>query len=104
MIAQTLPQKGKQAGIDTTGLRKRPQFEQIVNYLTYGQENVIYPDREAKLIREHPFMTQLDFFDMQDDQKMKREEQTRQHEAEMIAQKTGVSAASVKSSTGTNKR
>ena len=96
MIAQKLPQKGKQTGIDTTGLRKRPQFEQIVDYLAYGQENIVYPDREAKLIREHPFMTQLDFFGMQEDQKMKWEEQTRQHEAEMIAEKTGVSAASVK--------
>ena len=77
MIAENLPRKGA-ARIDTTGLQKRPQFEQILNYLTYGQENIVFPDREAKLVRNHPFMTQLDLFDMQEDQKktMGRTEKT----------------------------
>ena len=61
MIAEKLPRKGA-ARIDTTGLQKRPQFEQILNYLTYGQENIVFPDREAKLVRNQPFMTQLGFF------------------------------------------
>ena len=55
--------------INHTGLRPRPQFEQIVDYLENGQERVQFPDREAKFIREHPFMTQLDFFDMQEEGK-----------------------------------
>ena len=95
MIAEKLPRKGA-ARIDTTGLQKRPQFEQILNYLTYGQENIVYPDREAKLVRNHPFMTQLDFFDMQEDQKNQWEEQKRQHEVEVIAEKFGMSTASVR--------
>ena len=95
MIAEKLPRKGA-ARIDTTGLRKRVQFEQILNYLTYGQENVVFPDREAKLVRNHPFMTQLDFFDMQEDQKNQWEEQKRQQEIEVIAEKFGMSAASVR--------
>ncbi len=44
---------------------------QIVDYLEKGQERVRFPDREAKFIRNHPFMTQLDCFDMQDDQERK---------------------------------
>ena len=72
MIADRLP--GKQVRIDDTGLRKRPQMEQIVNYLASGQERVNFPDREAKFIRNHPFMTQLDFFDMQEDQERAWEE------------------------------
>ncbi len=63
-IAEKLPEKGKR-GRNDTGLRKCPQFEQIANYPNCGQETVAYPDRMAKLIRNHPFMTQLDFFDMQ---------------------------------------
>ena len=55
-------------GIDDTGLHKRPQMMQIVNYLENGQEKMTYPDREAKFVRNHPFMTQLEFFDMQEDQ------------------------------------
>ena len=65
-----MPEKGNKInkGIDDTGLHKRPQMMQIVNYLENGQEKMTYPDREAKFIRNHPFMTQLDFFDMQEDQ------------------------------------
>ncbi len=68
MIAEKLPQKGKRGRIDDTGLQKRPQLEQITNYLNYGQEDITYPDRQAKLIRNHLVMTQLDFFDMQEEQ------------------------------------
>lgn len=45
---------------DRTGLRKRPTFEGIVDYLASGQEKVKFPDREAKFIRNHPYLTQLD--------------------------------------------
>ncbi len=64
IVIEKLPEKGNRIskGIDETGLRKRPQMEQN------GQERVRFPDREAKFIRNDPFMTQLDFFDMQEDQ------------------------------------
>ena len=81
MIAEKLPQKGKIGRIDDTGLRKRPQLEQIMNYLNYGQENITYPDRQAKLIRNHPFMTQLDFFDMQEEQERAWEENKKRQDA-----------------------
>ena len=74
MIAEKLPPKGNRGRIDDTGLRERPQLEQIMNYLNYGQENITYPDRQAKLIRNHFFMTQLDFFDMQEEQERAWEE------------------------------
>ena len=90
MAAEKLPPKGK---TNSTGLRKRPQFEQIVNYMNYGQEAVMYPDRQATLIRNHPFTTQLDFFDMQEDQERAWAEQTRQREAIQLAQQTGLTLA-----------
>ena len=96
MIAEKLPQKGKRGRIDDTGLRKRPQMEQIVSYLEGGQESVAFPDRLAKQIRNHPFMTQLDFFDMQEDQERKWEEEKRQHEAVTIAEQFDMSAAEVR--------
>ena len=97
MIAEKLPAKGNRLknGISATGLHKRPQMEQIVNYLNFGQETVRFPDREAKLIRNHPFMTQLDFFDMQEDQERKWAAEERQHEATRVAEQTGLSAAQV---------
>jgi hypothetical protein len=70
MIAEKLPAQGNRIkhGINATGLHKRPQREQFVNYFNCGQETVLFPDREAKLIRNHPFMTQLVFSDMRGDQ------------------------------------
>ncbi len=83
----------KNSEINYTGLRKRPQMEQIVDYLENGQERVQYPDREAKFIRNHPFMTQLDFFDMQEEQKQAWEEKKREQEAKEIATQTKTSEA-----------
>ena len=95
MIAGKLPSKGNRLknGIVTSGLRQRPQMEQIVNYLNFGQEKMKVLDREAKQIRNHPFMTQLDFFDMQEDQEKQWEEQKKHHQAMELARTMGMSAA-----------
>jgi hypothetical protein len=85
--------------INHTGLRKRPQMEQLVDYLQNGQERVKFPNREAKFIRNHPFMTQLDFFDMQEDMKNAWEEKEREHEAEQISEETQETAAEVRTTT-----
>ena len=62
-------------------------MEQIVNYLTYYQEKTRFPDRTARLVRDHPFMTQLDFFDMQEAQQLQwREQAQRQAAIEAAAQ------------------
>ena len=51
------------------GLHREPKMEEIVNYLANHQERTPFPDRLAKQIRNHPFMTQLDFFDTNEEQK-----------------------------------
>ena len=51
------------------GLRRKPPMEELVSYLANHQETTRFPDREAKQIRNHPYMTQLDFFDMQTNSK-----------------------------------
>ena len=60
-------------------------MEEIVNYLANHQEKTKFPDREAKQIRNHPFMTQLDFFDTNEDQKRAWEEEKRKREVKEIA-------------------
>ena len=47
-------------GLNPTGLRKRPSYEEAINYLQTDQEIIRYPIREAKQTRESPWMTQLD--------------------------------------------
>ena len=97
MIAAKLPQKRATV---SNGLRKRPQFEQIVKYITNGQETIKYPNRMAKQIRNHPFMTQLDFFDMQEDQHRSWEEQVWQREAAQLAGAMGLTAAQARAAAG----
>ena len=97
MIAAKLPQKRATV---SNGLRKRPQFEQIVNYIANDQETIKYPNRMAKQIRNHPFMTQLDFFDMQEDQHRSWEEQVRQREAAQLAGAMGITAAQARAAAG----
>ena len=79
--------------VERSGLRKRPQMEQIVHYLAMHQEKVKFPDRTALFIRNHPYMTQLDFFDMQEAQEMQWEEQQQQHNALEAARQMGQGVA-----------
>ena len=79
--------------VDYGGLHREPHMEEIVNYLANHQERMRFPDREAKQIRNHPFMTQLDFFDTNEEQKRTWEEQKRKQEAKEIATQAGTSEA-----------
>ena len=56
-----------------------------------GQERVHYPDREAKQIRNHPYLTQLDFFETVDEQGKAWEEQRREREINKLAGENGTS-------------
>jgi len=78
------------AQVDYTGLRKRPTFEGIVDYLANEQEKTKYPDRQAKQIRNHPYLTQLDgvgMFEMQEQQENAWKEQ----EKERVMKELGIS-------------
>ena len=68
-------------------------MEELVSYLANHQETTRFPDREAKQIRNHPYMTQLDFFDMQDEQQKAWEEQNRQERQKQVALEAGTSLA-----------
>ena len=68
-------------------------MEEIVNYLANHQERMRFPDRQAKQIRNHPFMTQLDFFDTNEEQKRAWEVQQRKQEVKEIATQAGTSEA-----------
>jgi hypothetical protein len=65
--------------VDHSGLRKRPQMAEVVNHLDSGRsarghERTIFPNREAT-----PFMFQLGYFEMQEEQRTAWEEQMREH-------------------------
>jgi len=81
--------------IDYTGLRKRPTFEGIVDYLANRQETTKYPDRMAKQIRDHPYMTQLDgegMLEIEEMEQKKLEHEYREKTAKELADQNNVSA------------
>ena len=67
------------------GLRRRPKYEEISHEINPDKTKVIYPNRDAKFLREDPRMTQLDgvgFFESMQNQeeatiKEQRKETTR---------------------------
>ena len=65
------------------GLRQRPDYAKLANYLQNDQEIVKYPNRIAKQLRESPYLTQLDgegYLEMQDQQQKIMKAQQREQE------------------------
>ena len=68
-------------------------MEQLVSYLMHHQQKVKFPDRTATLVRNRRFMTQLDFFDVQEAQYMQWEDQQQHHAAAQAALQMGQGVA-----------
>ena len=82
-----------------SGLRLRPTFEGIVDYIANGQETVKYPDRLAKFMRNHPYLTQLDgegVMEMQEQQENVWKEQEKEHRVKELSTKGTQSAPEVR--------
>ena len=45
--------------INYDGLRKRDTYNELIDYIQFGQEKITYPDRFAKRIRESPQISNL---------------------------------------------
>ena len=45
--------------VNYDGLRKRDTYNELINYIQFKQEKIIYPDRFAKRIRESPQISNL---------------------------------------------
>jgi hypothetical protein len=85
--------------VTKTGLRKRPTLEAIVDYLANGQETIKYPDRFAKFIRNHPYLTQLDgegMMEMQEQQENVWREQVREQRVRELAEAGTQSAPEIR--------
>jgi hypothetical protein len=81
--------------INYTGLRKRPTFEAIVDYLANGQEKTKFPNRLAKIIRNHPYLTQLDhigMWEMEEQQENAWKEKEKEHRVKELSSKGTQSA------------
>ena len=77
------------------GLREKPHAEEFTKYLQYGQQVIRYPDRWAKRIRKHPYLTQLDgvgLMEMEQQQEKAAKQQAIEQEIRDIAKDTKATA------------
>ncbi len=77
------------------GLRLRPTFDELVNYVEHDQDIIKYPDRIARLMREHPYLTQLDsegMFEIQDQQDAAMKDQLKDMCVRQLASQTSFTA------------
>ena len=68
--------------INYDGLRKRDTYNELIDYLQFGQEKIIYPDRFAKRLRESPQISNL--LDGEGFGKKELEEQQLSHMKELM--------------------
>ena len=54
------------SSIKPMGLRKKPTFNEIIDYITHGQEVIKYPNRYFRQLRDSPWLSQIDGEDAND--------------------------------------
>ena len=68
--------------INYDGLRKRDTYNELIDYIQFGQEKITYPDRFAKRVRESPQISNL--LDGEGLGKGDLEEQEKKHIKELL--------------------
>ncbi len=81
------------SGLNYQGLRKRPTYENSIDYFTNDPDRIKYPDRRAKLLRNGFELSQLDgegMRDLEDQQLMSMKFQAQQNILNQMARDHGV--------------
>ena len=82
------------------GLRQRPRFDEMVEFIKYEQPFIKYPDRRAKQLRESPYLTQLDgegYMEMQHQQEQEMTEKETELAIRRIASESKETASLLRS-------
>ena len=70
------------------GLRKRPTYNQVVDYLENEQPKIRYPDRRATFLRNSPYLSQFDgdsWIDLEEQQSNITKEQLKEAEIKRLS-------------------
>ena len=70
------------------GLRKRPTYNEVVDYLELEQPKIKYPDRRATFLRNSPYLSQFDgdsWLDLETQENNMQEEQLRGMQIKQLA-------------------
>ena len=61
-------------------LRKKPTYNDLINYLEVEQPKIKYPDRTATFLRNSPYLSQFDndsFIDLEEQEKNRKRKNER---------------------------
>jgi hypothetical protein len=80
-------------------LRKKPTFNELINYLEIEQPKIRYPDRTATFLRNSHYLSQSDgnLFDVEEQQKEITKEQIRETEIRNVVSNTQGTASLLRS-------
>ena len=75
-------------------LRKKPTFNELINYLQNDQPKIKYPDRTATFLRNSHYLSQFDgnLFDVEEQQTNTTKAQLRETEIRNLAQTQGTAS------------
>ena len=86
------------------GLRKRPTYDEVINYLENEQPKIKYPDRKATFLRNSPYLTQFDgdsWIDLEEQENNIAKEKLKEEEVKKIASATNATAQVLRATTRT---
>ena len=82
-----------------SNLRKKPTFDELINYIEVEQPKIKYPDRTATFLRNTHYLSQFDgnLFDLEEQEKQITKEQIKEKEIVRAAATTQGTASLVRS-------
>ena len=85
--------------VNRTGLRPRDTYEQIVDYLHFGQDKIKMPNRYHTQLRNSPYMSQINAegeVEMEKQQMNQMKEQQKENDIRQLASLRGLTASSIR--------
>ena len=88
---------------DKVYLRKRPQYDEMIDEIELKQPKIKYPDRVAQFMRNTPYLSQFDgeqsFINMEEQESNMAKEQVLQQAIRLMAGRNGSTHASIRART-----
>ena len=86
-------------------LRKRPTYDEVIDYIENKQPKIKYPDRTATFLRNSPYLSQFDgdsWIDLETQENNIEREKMKEAEVKRISRATGETAQLIRASTQTD--
>ena len=83
-------------------LRRKPTYNELINYLEFEQPKIKYPDRRATFLRNSPYLSQFDgdsWIDLEEQEQNINKEKMKEMTLKELASQRGLTAQAVRAQT-----